>query len=138
MRVLTVRAASWAPAYSPVMGNGNIELVKRWFAIAAEAAATGHTEPLREVIHPEFELAPHITGGHEGVEFHGYDGFVSFVSVQAETWESLSAEPSEMRGHADAVVVLGTLRAQGRDSGVEVEEPTVWLCRVRDGRMLRL
>jgi hypothetical protein len=97
-----------------------------------------HPEPLRELIHPEFEFAPHITGGHEGVEFHGYDGFVSFVSVQAETWESLHAEPLEMRERGDVVVVLGTLRARGRGSGVEVEEPTVWLCRCRCGRMLRL
>ena len=120
------------------MGNANIELVKRWFAIGAEASAAGDPEPLRGLIHSEFEFAPHITGGHEGVTFHGYDGFVRFVSMQAETWESLRAEPSEIREHGDAVVVLGTLRARGRGSGVEVEEPTVWLCRVRDGRMQRL
>jgi ketosteroid isomerase-like protein len=120
------------------MGNENIELVKRWFAIGAEAAAAGDPQPLRELIHPEFEFAPHITGGHEGVEFHGYDGFIRFVNVQAETWESLRAEPSEIREHGDVVVILGTLRAQGRGSGVEVEEPTVWLCRVRDGQILRL
>jgi ketosteroid isomerase-like protein len=120
------------------MADANIEVVRRWFATGAEAAASGDPEPLRELIHPEFEFAPHITGGHEGVEFHGYEGFVSFVRLQAETWESLRAEPSEMREHGEVVVVLGTLSARGRGSGVEVEEPTVWLCRLRDGRMLRL
>jgi ketosteroid isomerase-like protein len=120
------------------MANGNIEVVRRLFATGAEAAATGDLEPLRELIHPEFEFAPHITGGHEGVEFHGYEGFASFVRLQAETWESLRAEPSEMREHGEVVVVLGTIRARGRGSGVEVEEPTVWLCRFRDGRVLRL
>ncbi|HWY89041.1 MAG TPA: nuclear transport factor 2 family protein [Solirubrobacteraceae bacterium] len=119
------------------MARENIEVVKRWFAIGADAAATGDPEPLRGLIHPEFEFAPHITGGHEGIEFHGYEGFASFVRVQAETWASLRAEPSQMREHGDVVVVLGTLRAQGRGSGVEVEEPVVWLCRLRDGRMLR-
>jgi ketosteroid isomerase-like protein len=73
-----------------------------------------------------------------GSSFQGYEGFASFVRVQAETWASLRAEPSEMREHGDVVVVLGTLRGQGRGSGVEVEEPTVWLCRLREGRMLRL
>jgi ketosteroid isomerase-like protein len=121
-----------------MMENANIELVRRWFAIGAEVAANGDPKLLREFIHPDFEFAPHITGGHEGVEFRGYDGFVSFVRLQAETWEDLRAEPSDFRAHGDVVVALGKLRARGRGSGVEVEEPTVWLCRIRDGRMLRL
>jgi ketosteroid isomerase-like protein len=120
------------------MASGNLELAWRWFATAAAAAAAGDPEPVRELIDPDFELAPHITGGHEGVEFRGYEGFVSFISMQAETWESLRAEPSQMRENGDMVVVVGTLHARGRGSGVEVEEPVVWLCRFRDGRMLRL
>jgi hypothetical protein len=79
------------------MAHGNIEVVRRSFAIGADAAATGDPEPPRGLIHPEFEFAPHITGGHEGIEFHGYEGFASFVRVQAETWASLRAEPSQMR-----------------------------------------
>jgi ketosteroid isomerase-like protein len=120
------------------MASRNLEAAWRWFATGAAAAVAGDPKPLRELIHPDFEFAPHITGGHEGVEFRGYEGFVSFLSMQAETWESLRAEPSQMRENGDMVVVVGTLHARGRGSGVDVEEPTVWLCRFRDGRMLRL
>jgi ketosteroid isomerase-like protein len=119
-------------------GSGNQEIVRRFFAATVVAARMGELEPLREIIDPEFEFAPHITGGHEGVEFRGFEGLLSFIALQAETWESLSAEPTEMRGVGDAVVALGTIRAQGRGSGVRVEEPTVWVCRLRDGRLLRL
>jgi ketosteroid isomerase-like protein len=108
------------------------------FAAGVAAAATRDPEPLRDLIDPEFEFAPHITGGHEGVEFRGFEGLLSFIRAQAETWERLQAEPSEMRENDDLVVVLGTIRARGRGSGVDVEEPAVWLCRVRNGRVLRL
>jgi len=118
--------------------GGNQGIVRRYFAATADAARTGDLEPLREIIHPEFEFAPHITGGHEGLEFIGFEGLSSFIALQAETWESLSAEATEMRGLGDAVVALGTIRAQGRGSGVRVEEPAVWLCRFRDDRLLRL
>jgi ketosteroid isomerase-like protein len=120
------------------MASGNVKIVNRWFAAGTEAAATGDPEPLRDLIDPEFEFAPHITGGHEGVEFRGFEGVLSFIRVQAETWEGLRAEPSEMREHEDFVVALGTIRARGRRSGVEVEEPAVWLCRVRNRRILRV
>jgi ketosteroid isomerase-like protein len=110
----------------------------RWFAAGIEAGTTRDAEPMRELIDPEFEFAPHITGGHEGVVFRGFEGLLTFIRVQAETWESLRAEPSEMRENGDVVVVLGTIRARGRASGVDVEEPTVWLCRIRGGRILRL
>jgi ketosteroid isomerase-like protein len=118
--------------------RGNAEVVRRWFAAGIAAAATRDAEPLRDLIDPEFEFAPHITGGHEGVLFRGFEGLLSFIRVQAETWESLQAEPSGMCENGDAVVVLGTIHARGRGSGGDVEEPTVWLCRVRDGRILSL
>ena len=120
------------------MADENVELVRRFFAAGIEAEATRDAEPFRDLIDPEFEFAPHITGGHEGVEFRGFEGLLSFVRVQAETWEGLRAELSEMRENGDVVVALGTIRARGRASGVDVEEPTVWLCRIRDGRILRL
>jgi SnoaL-like domain len=109
------------------MAHENSELVRRWFAAGIAVSATRDAEPLRDLIDPEFEFAPHITGGHEGVEFRGFEGLLTFISVQAETWENLRAEPSEMRENGDVVVVLGTIRARGRASGVDVEEPAVWL-----------
>lgn len=120
--------------YCVVMAHGNLEIVRRWFA----AGNARDTEVLREVVHPEFVFAPHITGGHEGLEFRGVDGPSSFLRLQAETWESLQAEPSEMRQNGDVVVVLGTIRARGRGSGVDVEEPTIWVCRCLDGLILRI
>jgi hypothetical protein len=73
------------------MAEGNLELVRRWFAPGIEAEATRDVEPLRDLIDPEFGFAPHITGGHEGIEFRGFEGVLSFIRMQAETWEGLRA-----------------------------------------------
>ena len=120
------------------MAHSDEEMIRRLLAAFTAGLATGDQEPLRELVDPEFEFAPHITGGHEGVEFRGLEGLLSFWRVQAETWAYLRAEPSEMVENGDLVVALGTIRTSGRTSGVDVEEPTVWLCRFRGGRILGL
>jgi ketosteroid isomerase-like protein len=116
------------------MARENVELVRRYFS----AANARDFEALRGLVDPEFEFAPHITGGHEGVEFHGVEGMSRFDRVQAETWEGMRVEPREIGQRGDLVAVLGMIRARGRGSGIEVEEPTLWLCRCRAGRLTRL
>jgi ketosteroid isomerase-like protein len=116
------------------VAQGNEEIFRRWFA-AANARDRG---TLRELIDPEFEFAPHITGGFEGTTFRGFDGLLRFVRMRDETWESLAAEPSQIRENGDVVVALGRVRGRGRASGIEIEAPTVSVCRFRAGRMLRL
>jgi hypothetical protein len=66
-----------------VMARGNLELVRRLFAAGNAAAAGGDPEPMRDLIDPEFEFAPHITGGHEGVEFHGFEGLLTFIRMSS-------------------------------------------------------
>ncbi|HVS28419.1 MAG TPA: nuclear transport factor 2 family protein [Solirubrobacteraceae bacterium] len=116
------------------MAHGNAETLRRVLAAGTRA----DFEAVREFLDPELEFAPHITGGFEGAEFHGFEGLESFSRLRAETWETLRAEPAEIRENGDLMVVLGTIYARGRGSGVEVEEPTVWLCRFHDGRLLRI
>jgi ketosteroid isomerase-like protein len=116
------------------VAQGNEEILLRAFA----AFNVRDRETLRECLDPEFEFAPHITGGFEGTTFRGFDGMLDFIGVMEETWESLEVEPSEVREKGDVVVALGRLRGWGRASGIEVESPTVWLCRFRAGRILRI
>jgi ketosteroid isomerase-like protein len=95
-------------------------------------------QALRELIDPEFEFAPHITGGFEGIDFQGPDGLERFIRMSDEAWESMHVEASEVRESGDVVVALGQLQARGRSSGVGVKERVVWVCKVRNGRALRL
>ena len=116
------------------MASGNEEVLRRAFA----AWNARDIEALRELIDPEFEFAPHVTGGFEGIDFHGLEGVERFIRMSDEAWESLHVEAFEVRHSGDALVALGRLRARGRSSGVEVSERTVWVCHVRNGRALRL
>jgi ketosteroid isomerase-like protein len=39
---------------------------------------------------------------------------------------------------ADRLVVFGAIRARGRQSGIDLDQPVTWTVEVRDGRILRL
>ena len=116
------------------MASPNEKVLGRAFAAwnARDIAALG------ELIDPEFEFAPHITGGFEGIEFQGIDGVERFIRMTDEAWESMHVDASEVHYNGDLIAVLGHLRARGRSSGIEVEEEVVWLCQVRHGRALRI
>ena len=116
------------------MASGNEEVLRRAFA----AWNARDIDALRELIDPEFEFAPHVTGGFEGIDFHGLDGVERFIRMSDEAWESMHVEAAEVRHSGDVLVALGHLRARGRSSGIEMNERTVWVCRVRNGRALRL
>ena len=116
------------------MSEENVESIRAFTA----AVNARDVEALRELIDPELEFVPHITGGFEGIVFHGLDGMERYFGISDEAWESLRVEPSEMRANGDVVVGLGHLQARGRSSGVDVKEPIVWMGQVRNRRVLRL
>ena len=116
------------------MAQGNEEILRRAFA----AFNARDRETLRELLDPEFEFVPHVTGAVEGTTFRGFVGMLDFIRVGEETWESVEVEPSEIRENGDVVVALGRLRGRGRASRIEVESPTMWICRVRAGRIVRI
>jgi ketosteroid isomerase-like protein len=116
------------------MASRNEEVLGRAFA----AFNARDIEALRELIDPEFEFAPHITGGFEGIKFQGIDGVERFIRMTHEAWESMHVDASEVHYSGDLLAVLGHLRARGRSSGIELKEQVVWLCQVRNGRALRI
>jgi ketosteroid isomerase-like protein len=117
------------------VAQGNEEIRRRAFA----AFNVRDRETLRECLDPEFEFAPHITGGFEGTTFRGFDGMLDFIGVMEETWENLEVEPSEVHPrNRPSATTTSPVSRWGRSSGIEVESPTVWFCRFRAGRILRI
>jgi ketosteroid isomerase-like protein len=57
-----------------------------------------------------------------------------FVELQAETWESVVAEPVTVRDLGDKVLVEVQLSAVGRASGIPVERVTWNVFEIRDGK----
>ena len=82
------------------------------------------------------EWRPAYIGGGllEGAVFRGPKGAVEFVELQSETWESVVAEPVDVRDLGDTVLVEVHLSAVGRGSRVPVERVTWNVFEVIDGR----
>src|SRR5437899_2096870 len=82
------------------------------------------------IFDPEIEFRPFTTTLIEGGTYRGFDGLRDYQQMREETWESLEVELSETRERGDAIVAQGRLHARGRASGVQVDVPVLWLCRV--------
>jgi ketosteroid isomerase-like protein len=116
-------------------GASNAALLVRLFA----AFNRWDAEALAQLIDPEFEFVPYTAMLLEGEMFRGAAGLREYDAMRTATWgESLSAELSEVRHAGERAVALGTLRARGRQSGVDVEMPIVYICSFRAGRVLRV
>jgi ketosteroid isomerase-like protein len=71
--------------------------------------------------------------------FRGHRAMRRWWDDLADAWELIRVEPDEVREVApDQTLALIKLRAKGRESGVEVLEPTAHRVDWRDGRWIRL
>ena len=109
------------------------ELLRRAFA-AFNADDFGSME---ETFDPEIEFSPHLMR-LEGATFHGYEGLLTYNRLRHEVWERLEVEFDDCRAENEIGVAVGRIRVQGRASGVAIEGRIVWICRIRDGRILSL
>jgi ketosteroid isomerase-like protein len=118
------------------MSHENVELVRRLYRYF-NGGATGFAPDLW---HEDAEIRPAlIGGGHlEGAVYRGHDGVSEFVAMQAETWESVTAEPVGIRDLGTYLLVETRLRAVGRASGIELTDVTWNVWEIRDGKVARL
>jgi ketosteroid isomerase-like protein len=71
---------------------------------------------------PDFEWLPSMSP-IEGKEFRGPEGIRSYFDGLGKVWERFQVQPSEVRPHAQGLLVLGRLEGRGRGSGVQVDSP---------------
>jgi ketosteroid isomerase-like protein len=88
-----------------------------------------------EILDPEIEIHSALTGqvfnGEAGVR-----GWIAEIDEQFEAWE-ISIEGIDERS-STRFIVRGTVRARGRQSGVDLDQAVTWDVVVRAGRILRL
>lgn len=96
------------------------------------------TEDFYELLDPEVEWMP-LTAAMEGSSYHGLDGARQWVEELENDWEVFETRPEEFRDLGDGrVLVLGTWRARGRGSGIELDsQRAAWLMQIRDGKLVR-
>ena len=88
-----------------------------------------------EIIDPEIEVHSALTGqvfqGEEGIT-----RWVAEIDEQFEAWD-LTLDRIEEPG-PDSFVARGSVRARGRQSGLDLDQPITWRIELRDQRLLRL
>jgi ketosteroid isomerase-like protein len=85
---------------------------------------------------PEIEFIPR-RAAVQGV-YRGYEGMRKFFADNAESFDLLQVSHDEFRDLGDRLVAFGTVRARGKESGVEVTSPTAIVATFRDGKMVRV
>jgi ketosteroid isomerase-like protein len=85
----------------------------------------------------DFEWHPVLVASVEGGAYRGHDGFREFLSDWTSTWNSWNLEAEEMREFGDQVLVLTRVRAEGRGSGVELDQSLAHLFEFRGGLICR-
>ena len=95
-------------------------------------------DALDEVAVEDFEFLPAIATAVEGGAVRGKEGSRQFFAGLDETWESFNIDADEFREVGDRVVIDGHVRARGRGSGVDIEQPLVMVVWFRDGKVARI
>jgi ketosteroid isomerase-like protein len=115
------------------MSPENVEIVQR----GLEAFNRRDVDSFISYLDPEFELHSAIVGGAEGNIYRGPDGVRQWLADSDESFEELRIEPTEFRDLGDRVLIVGRIRARGRESGLELDSPTGWVSTVRDGKLVK-
>ena len=90
---------------------------------------------LDRVADPESVVHSALTGE----TFRGYDGLERWMAEIRDQFDRWELRTDEFRDLApDGLVAIGSISMRGRASGVELEQPIVWLFRFRDERILEM
>jgi ketosteroid isomerase-like protein len=115
------------------MSKENVEIARR----AHEAFNRRDVATLIELLDPEVEWIP-ILAALEGRVYRGHAAVRRWIEELDTDWELFETCPEEFRDLGDRVLILGSWRARGRASRVQLEnQPGSWLAHVRDGKLTR-
>ena len=117
------------------MSERDVELLRDGFA---QLADEGY-ESLIPLVHPEFEMTTLPGIAAEPQTYRGTEGMRRWWESFYEVMDDVQVVPTEFHdAGAGRVVIAATLRATGKSSGLEVEQPTFLLVHLRDGQMHRI
>ncbi len=118
---------------SRTAAEANLEYV----AEAFERWNAGEREIEFERIDPEVELHTPLASTR-GAPYRGHEGFRQWIADIDEQFERWQLHADEWRILDDGVILaLGEIRARGRESRIEIDQPLAWVFTFRDDRLLR-
>jgi ketosteroid isomerase-like protein len=117
------------------MSQENVEALQR----AAEANNRRDYEAFLEEFDPDIEWHGIFTVmfGGEAKVVRGHEGLLAYVRDLDEGFSVRDVQFSEFRDLGDRIVVLGHVRGEGRESGIEFESPYGGLAEFNNGKCIR-
>jgi ketosteroid isomerase-like protein len=111
------------------MSQENVDALRACFEAVNRGDVPGVLRTMDTDIRFECQVAA-IQGSYVG-----HDGVRGFFADIADHFETLQLQCPDVRSLGDRVLALGTARAVGKGSGIDVETPLTVVARFRDGRM---
>ena len=116
------------------MSEANVELARDAYGAWSRA----DFDAVEAMVAEDLEFVPAVAAGVEGGSVRGRDEVRAFFERLSETWETFQVEPDEFREVGDRVLILGHVRAKGRGSGLELDQPMLSVIWFRDGKIGRI
>ncbi len=121
------------------MSEAQSELVRKMFAATARAISGKSPEDLYRLLDAGVEWLP-INAALEGAPYRGHEGVQRWTDEMSRDWDAFEALPTEFHDlGGERLLALGTWRARGRSSGVELDsQPAAWLIQFRNQKIVRM
>ena len=118
------------------MSQQSVEIVKS----SCEAWASGDLDAWLAMLHPQVVWdTTRFEGWEEGTLYRGRDEVRSFlVDEWLASWESYEARVEEVADAGDSVLVLWCQRMVEAEGGAPIAVESAQICRVRDGKVIRI
>jgi ketosteroid isomerase-like protein len=112
----------------------NTQVVRKAF----DAFTRRDVEAMLRIMDPSVELYLPKTAGlaNEPMPYRGHDGVRRYFEHVEKVWERLEVFLHEYHETDDQVLVVGRVRAQGRDGRIE-DTPAHWVWEIEDGRIAK-
>jgi ketosteroid isomerase-like protein len=116
------------------MSQENVDIVRR----TVEAFNSGELSQILALTHPAFvaEIPPDVSA--EPDVYRGEDGIRRYLSSFQDVMEDIGFEAERLWDAGDSTVVALRLTARGRETAIAVEQRTVGVWTVQDGRVIRI
>jgi ketosteroid isomerase-like protein len=113
------------------MAQGDVETIRSGLAALNRRDIDGMLATLRA----DVELVP-LRAVLDGTVYRGHQGLRSWLADMAEDWDELHIDVHDVRTLDDGrVLVLARFQARGSTSGVRVDWPAAWICRMNQGKV---
>lgn len=111
------------------MSEEGARLVRRIFEHTYNARTY---DALSDLYHPDLVYHAREEDPEPG-EYRGRDAFLRLIAGYVEALTEITFELSEVIDAGDYTIAVTTLKGSGSASGVEIEDPYVFVYEVRDG-----